>query len=197
MSVLVSIFFLFSAHLWMFFIVRKPNSWTYNFVEVSGHHLESSQTWRFRIQCLHYKPVSNPFARGGGELVEVRVNSKEENSEGFSFCPNYVQVFGLSCRLFLSSFSIFLWQIRRSTIMYVHGVFFTEEIIKYAEADFRSRPSICRGWNFKELLRKKLRIVWDWTEVLSKVYNVPMRTGWSDLRSSLCPYYVYAQRVGA
>jgi hypothetical protein len=26
----------------------KPNSWMYNFVEVSGHNIES-----FRIQCLH------------------------------------------------------------------------------------------------------------------------------------------------
>ncbi len=32
----------------------KPNSWTYSFVEVSGHTLESSQTWGFCIQCLHY-----------------------------------------------------------------------------------------------------------------------------------------------
>ncbi len=26
---------------------QKPNSWTYNFIEVSGHNLESSQTWGF------------------------------------------------------------------------------------------------------------------------------------------------------
>ncbi len=45
---------------------RKPNSWTYNFVEVSGHNLESSQTLGFRIQCLHYKPVSNHFCSKGG-----------------------------------------------------------------------------------------------------------------------------------
>ncbi len=31
---------------------QKPNSWTYNFVEVSGYNLGSS--WGFRIQCLHY-----------------------------------------------------------------------------------------------------------------------------------------------
>jgi hypothetical protein len=48
------------------------------------------------MQCLHYKPVSNHFCSGvgGGEgynpLVEVTVNSKEENS-----CPNYVQEVGL------------------------------------------------------------------------------------------------------
>jgi hypothetical protein len=40
---------------------EKLNSWTYNFVEVSGHDLESSQAWGFRIQYLHYKPVSNNF----------------------------------------------------------------------------------------------------------------------------------------
>ncbi len=41
--------------------VQKPNSWTYNFVEVSEHYPKSSQTWGFRIQCLHYKPESNHF----------------------------------------------------------------------------------------------------------------------------------------
>ncbi len=47
--------------------ILKPNSWTDNFVEVSGHNRESSQTWGFCIQCLHYKPVSNHFcSRGGG-----------------------------------------------------------------------------------------------------------------------------------
>ncbi len=41
--------------------VLKPNSWTYNFVEASGHNLESSPTWGFCIKCLHYKPVLNHF----------------------------------------------------------------------------------------------------------------------------------------
>ena len=61
------------------------------------HNPGSSQTWGFRIQCLHYKPVSNHFcSKGGRELntfVDVTVNSKEENPE--DFCPNYVQEFGL------------------------------------------------------------------------------------------------------
>jgi hypothetical protein len=38
--------------------ILKPNSWMYNFVEVSGHHFERPQTWGFGIQCLHYKPVA-------------------------------------------------------------------------------------------------------------------------------------------
>ncbi len=42
-------------------IDQKPNSWTHNFVEVSGHNLESSQAWGFRKQCLQYKTVSNHF----------------------------------------------------------------------------------------------------------------------------------------
>ncbi len=47
---------------------RKRNSWTYNFAAVSGHKLESSQTWGSRWQWLHYKPVSNHFcSRGKGE----------------------------------------------------------------------------------------------------------------------------------
>jgi hypothetical protein len=52
--------------------VQKPNSWTYNFVDVSMHNLESSQTCVFRIQCLDYKPVSNHFCWGemqGGKLL--------------------------------------------------------------------------------------------------------------------------------
>ncbi len=45
---------------------QKLNSWTDTFVEISGHNLKSSQTWVFRVQCLHYKPVSNHFCSGGG-----------------------------------------------------------------------------------------------------------------------------------
>ncbi len=33
---------------------QKQNSWTDNFVEVSGQNLESSQTWGLRIQYLHF-----------------------------------------------------------------------------------------------------------------------------------------------
>jgi hypothetical protein len=32
----------------------------------SGQKLDSSQNWSFRIQCLHYKPVSTHFCSGGG-----------------------------------------------------------------------------------------------------------------------------------
>ncbi len=54
--------------------LHKQNSWTYNFVEVSGHNLENSQTWGFCVQCLHYKPASNHFCsrgRGGGGVKSV------------------------------------------------------------------------------------------------------------------------------
>ncbi len=63
--------------------VLKPNSWSYNFVEVSGHNLDSSQTWGVHIQCLHYKPFKPLLLGrgGGGNLIkEVTVNSQEENS---------------------------------------------------------------------------------------------------------------------
>jgi hypothetical protein len=43
-------------------------------VEVSGHNLES-----FCIHCLNYKPFQTPFAQN--LLVDVTVNSKEENSQ--------------------------------------------------------------------------------------------------------------------
>jgi hypothetical protein len=52
-----------------------------------------TQTCGFRIQCLHFKPL---LLNGEGSkirLVEVAVNSKEENSQ--DFFPNYVQEFGL------------------------------------------------------------------------------------------------------
>ncbi len=65
------------------------NSWTYNFVEVSGHNLKSSQTWGFRIQCLHYKPVSNHFCsrgKGGNKIPLKRWIARRK-----LFCPNYVQ----------------------------------------------------------------------------------------------------------
>ncbi len=33
----------------------KPNSWTYNFVEVSGHYLKSSNTWGFCVDFLIHR----------------------------------------------------------------------------------------------------------------------------------------------
>jgi len=35
--------------------VRSPNSWTYNFIELSGHNLESSQTWSFWMDLLNIR----------------------------------------------------------------------------------------------------------------------------------------------
>ncbi len=34
-----------------FLLCPMPNSWTYNFVEVSGHNVKSFKTWCFRMQC--------------------------------------------------------------------------------------------------------------------------------------------------
>ncbi len=54
-----------------------------------------------------FKPLL--LGEGGGgrvnPLVEVTVNSKEENSQ--DFCPNYVQEFDLSVA-FMISFSLYL-----------------------------------------------------------------------------------------
>ncbi len=53
-----------------YLLVLKPNSWTYNFVEISGPNLKSSQILDFHIQSLHYKPVSNHFcSRGRGGMT--------------------------------------------------------------------------------------------------------------------------------
>jgi hypothetical protein len=92
----------------------KPNSWIYNFVEVSGHHFESSQTWGFRIQCSHYKPVSNHFAWGGGgggnPLVEVTV----KGGKLLIIFPNNVQEFVL----------IFVGSNRRAKSFWQNTIFF-------------------------------------------------------------------------
>jgi hypothetical protein len=66
-----------------------------NFVEVSRHNLEYSQTLGFRIQCLHDKQVSNHFCSGvgGGGGGKVSVKSKEEKNKNFS--NHYDQEFGL------------------------------------------------------------------------------------------------------
>ncbi len=68
-----------------------------NLVEVSGHNLESSQTWGFPIQSLHYKPLQTTFSKGrGGEenpLVQVTVNSKGEKL--LRLLSHFVQEFGL------------------------------------------------------------------------------------------------------
>ncbi len=74
----------------------KANSLTYNFDEVSKRNPESSQTWGFRIQILHYKSVSTTAQEEGGlkSITRGDCEYKEENSE--DFCPNYVQEFGLS-----------------------------------------------------------------------------------------------------
>ncbi len=82
-----------SSHFTFFSILQKTNSWTYNFVEVSGHILESSQTWGFRIQYLHYKPL---LLNGVWGVKSVsRGDCEEQGGKLLSFCPNYVQEFGL------------------------------------------------------------------------------------------------------
>ncbi len=56
----------------------------------SGHNFESSVYIVYITN--HFQTIF--FQRGGGDLlVEVNVNSKEENSE--DFCLNYVQELGL------------------------------------------------------------------------------------------------------
>ncbi len=65
-------------------IEQKPNSWTFNFVEVSVHNLESSQTWGFRIQCFHYKPVPNHFfSRGGGSKMRWLWEARRKTLQNF------------------------------------------------------------------------------------------------------------------
>jgi hypothetical protein len=49
----------------------KPNSWTYNFVEVSEYDLDSFETWGFREQCSHYKQFQTTFAQEGKGVKSV------------------------------------------------------------------------------------------------------------------------------
>ncbi len=39
----------------------KPNSWTYNFIEISGHNLESSQTWGVCMDFIYHREVGMIF----------------------------------------------------------------------------------------------------------------------------------------
>ncbi len=36
-------------------IIQKPDSWTYNFVEVSGHNLKGAQAWPSRVRIFLHK----------------------------------------------------------------------------------------------------------------------------------------------
>jgi hypothetical protein len=45
--------------------VLKPNSWTYNFVEVSGHNLESSGIWGFCTAKTQYRKFETNTPRKG------------------------------------------------------------------------------------------------------------------------------------
>ncbi len=103
--------------------ILKPNSWTYNLAEVSGHNLESSQTWGSVWISGFLKPWGRgygflsgfpPFSctvnsnctlktvrgcvslkkyKSHGIVAEVTVNNKEEKSE--DFCLDFVQEFGV------------------------------------------------------------------------------------------------------
>jgi hypothetical protein len=53
-------------------LTLKPNSWTYNFVEVSGHNLESSQTWGFCVTCCTLQTSFKPFFLKRGLWIAKR-----------------------------------------------------------------------------------------------------------------------------
>jgi hypothetical protein len=61
----------------------------YNFVEVSGHNLENSQTWGsvYNVYIKNQFQITFAQGGGGGPFVEVTVDSKEEKS--YDFCHNY------------------------------------------------------------------------------------------------------------
>jgi hypothetical protein len=82
--------------------VLKPNSWTYKFVDVfSGHNLESSQTWCFRVGTLFtlqfsLKPI---LLKGGGGMggwggVRKQGDCEKQGGSLKTFVP-HVQEFGL------------------------------------------------------------------------------------------------------
>ncbi len=79
-------------------LLQTPNSWTYNFVEVSAHNIESSQNLRLPyIQCIHYKPVSKHFCsrEGGGGGVKSVSRGDCEKQHLRLLSHDYVQEFGL------------------------------------------------------------------------------------------------------
>ncbi len=89
---------------------QTPNSWTYNFVEVFGHNLESSLTWGFFLHLLNHREwvcflsgfppffftvysswtvetvigcASLKKYKSQGKAMEVTANGKEEISYNF------------------------------------------------------------------------------------------------------------------
>ncbi len=61
----------------------KPNSWTYNFVEVSGHNLESSETWSFPLQWMFkLQNSSKPLSLKGGGGGVKSVGSGDSEQQG-------------------------------------------------------------------------------------------------------------------
>ncbi len=83
---------------------QKPNSWTYNFVEVSGHNLESSQVWGFSIHFL------NQRERGSGFLhckKSWRSSSTPATGDAGPIHTGVKKSFRLPCRKFYYKYRTF------------------------------------------------------------------------------------------
>ncbi len=89
-------------------LVQKPNSWTYNHVEVSEHNLGSYQTLGFCMDFFKHREgvwfsirfssvLLTETVRGcvslNRNLKQICRDNKEENS--YAFCLDFVQEFGL------------------------------------------------------------------------------------------------------
>ncbi len=127
----------FRIHFWMLG-GQKPNSWTYNFVEVSGYNHESSQPCGFCMDFLNHREGDTVFyqvffrsplqctvtelyietvrgcvslkKKSQGKAVEVTVNNKEEGKL-LRLCLDFVQEFNLCIRsyFFSSKHTRFQW----------------------------------------------------------------------------------------
>jgi hypothetical protein len=66
----------FASNFLLFFLSQKllelkTNSWTYNFVEVSGHNLKSSETWGSVENVYITSQFQTSFAEGRGGVKSV------------------------------------------------------------------------------------------------------------------------------
>ncbi len=135
MSVLVSIFFFFFRHTFGCFLLSGSRIhertislrflgiiWRVLSLEVSVHNVYITN---------QFQPFL--FKRGGGSV-------SKSGQQGGKFLKFLSQLRPRNRPLLSCLFVIFF----DGTIMSVHGIFFAEKIIKYAEAYFRSLPSMQR-----------------------------------------------------
>ncbi len=88
------------------YILQRPNSWTYNFIEVSSRNLESSQTLGFSMDFLN-------SMEGGIALYQIFVLSPSQKLQEVAWVWRNKNLKAKRCR--------WLWITRRKTLKVFTG----------------------------------------------------------------------------